>query len=126
MNEDRDAYIGSRDYILERSWVTELWMRVIQKAIDDLALFIRMEEDGEKISEEEWAYGETAHGFLFDPHYVIDLAGKGATLEELLENWGCHDIKGWREMTRERILLLVKEKRKALYTRRSKEYANRR
>lgn len=121
MSEDRDVYIGSRDYILDRSWVTELWMRVIQKAIDDLALFIRMEEDGEKISEEDWLYGETAHGFLFDPDYRVSLDGKETSLADLLENWGCCDIDEWRELTREKVYRLVIEKRKALHIRRNKD-----
>ena len=125
MNEDRDAYIGSRDYILERSWVTELWMRVIQKAIDDLALFTRMYEDKEKISEEEWGYAETAHGFLFDPDYVIDIDGKDVSLADLLDNWGCEDVVGWRTKTSKRVRQLVIEKRKTLQTRRNKEDASR-
>ena len=125
MNEDRDAYIGSRDYILDRSWVTEFWMKVILKAIDDLASISRMEEDEEKISEEEWLYAETAHGFLFDPEYVIDLDGKDITLEELLENWGCEDINKWRERTKQRIQILIVEKRRALQLRRSKDNARR-
>lgn len=114
MQDDRTLYVGSRDFILYRSWVTELWMRVIQKAIDDLALFTRMREDGEKLSEEEEILASTAEGFLFNPEYTIDLAGTEITLEDLLEHWECKDMKRWRSVTRDKVEALVEEKRNAL------------
>ena len=126
MNEDRNTYIGSRDFVLNRSWVTELWMKVIQKAIDDLATFTRTYEDGEKLSDEEKMYADTAYGFLFDPEYAIDLGGYDITLEELLEFWGCESVNRWREDLRERIKVLVVEKRAIIEARRNNDASSNR
>jgi hypothetical protein len=120
---DRDDYLESRDNVLERSWVTELWMRVIQKAIDDLALFTRMHEDGEFISEENMIYANTAYNFLFNPEYTIQIGDIEITVEELISLWGCENPTSWREILKEKIDKLVIIKRKAVKTRRSRNEA---
>lgn len=118
--DDRDRYLSSRDNILERSWETELWMRVILKAIDDLALYRRMHADGENLSEEDIFHADTAYNFLFNPEYTITIGNMELTLEELLAIWGCEDVDGWRKKTRERVKCLEAEKRKAILVRRSR------
>jgi hypothetical protein len=118
--DDRDRYLSSRDNILERSWETELWMRVIQKAIDDLALYRRMHADGEELSEEDVLYADTAYSFLFNPEYTIMIGTMELTLEELLAMWGCENITTWRERVRKKVQVLEQEKRKAILARRSR------
>jgi hypothetical protein len=121
MDDDRDAFFGSKDPVLERSWPTELWMRVIQKAIDDLALFTRMHEDGEVLTEEDIFHANTAYSFLFSEGYTFDLGGFDITLDELLEFWKCENVQQWRKKAYKRVKALVISKRKALATRRSRE-----
>lgn len=123
--DDRDRYLSSRDNILERSWETELWMRVIQKAIDDLALYRRMHADGEELSEEDVLYADTAYNFLFNPEYTIMVGTMELTLEELLGMWGCENMTAWRERVREKVKMLEKEKRKAILARRSRNEGDR-
>lgn len=93
-------------------------MRVIQKAIDDLALFTRMREDNEKLSEEDIHYANTAYNFLFNPEYTIQIGKMELTTEELISLWGCEDVGGWRIRVRKRVKRLVKAKRRAVETRR--------
>jgi hypothetical protein len=122
--EEENPYIGCRNNILDRSWVTELWMRVIQKAIDDLAVAIRMHEDGEPLSEEDKFNADTAYNFLFIDGYTISIGDaekpKDITTAELISIWGCEDINMWREGIVEKLKQLVEEKRKAVYTRRGR------
>jgi len=124
MENNHDAYIGCRDDILSRSWVTELWMRVIHKAIDDLAIAIRMYEDEEPLSEEDKYNADTAYNFLFVDGYTINIGDQEKSMEvttaELISMWGCEDIKGWREEITDRLQTLVEDKRKAVYTRRGR------
>lgn len=116
--DDRETYLSSRDNVIERSWVTELWMRVIQKAIDDLALFTRMHEDGETLTEEDKMYADTAYSFLFNPEYTVTIGNIEITVEELISIWGCENPERWRDMLRDKIKKLVVTKRKAVETRR--------
>lgn len=120
--DDREAYIGSRDQILDRSWVTLLWMQVIAKAKEDLALFIRMREDGEKLSDEDKFHADTAYNFLFAEDYLIPLGDIEITLEELLGNWReIKNIRTWREEQWKDIKEKAQRKRKALQTRRERQ-----
>ena len=118
MTEDRSNYLTSKHDILRRSWVTELWMRVIQKAIDDLALFTRAHEDGEELSEEDMYYADTAYNFLFDPEYMIRIGKMELTTEELIALWGQENISRWRKRVKKKVKKLVITKRKAVETRR--------
>jgi len=120
--DETEAYIGSRGQVLNRSWPTLLWMEVIKKAEEDLALFIRMHEDGEKLSDEDKFHADTAYGFLFDPEYTIWLGNTEITLEELLENWySVKSMEQWREKQWIKIREKVKRKRTALQTRRIRQ-----
>ena len=93
-------------------------MRVIQKAIDDLALFTRMREDGEELSEEDTYYADTAYNFLFNPEYTIQIGKMELTTEELIALWGQENVHRWRKRVKEKAKRLVKTKRKAVETRR--------
>lgn len=120
--DERQAYIGSRHQVLDRSWVTSLWMQVITKAKEDLALFIRMYEDGEDLSDEDKFYADTAYNFLFVEEYTISLGDIEVTLEELLRNWrNIKSMKDWRKRQWKDIRKKVTQKRKALRTRRERQ-----
>jgi len=71
--EDREAYLTSTNSILEKTWLTDLWMRVIQKAIDDLALFRRTLESDVRLTIDDWDMGTSAYCFLFDDSYRVPI-----------------------------------------------------
>jgi len=123
--DDRTVYIGSRDQVLDRSWVTLLWMEVIAKAKEDLALFLRMHEDGESLSEEDKFYADTAYSFLFVDGYTIALGNTEITIEDLLRNWReIKSIDKWRKQQWKDIRKKVRQKRSALKTRRERQRIN--
>lgn len=112
--KDKDLYIGNRENTLKKSWVTDLWMSVIRKAINDLALYSKVIQDGGKLSEEEITNAETAYGFLFDPEYTIQIGNMELTTEELLSHWPeeFYNIDRWRKDKKEEIKKLIEVKRK--------------
>lgn len=69
--QDRQAELESRNNIISKSFVTDLWMRVITKAIEDLALYKTMRIKGKILDEEDIENEESAKGFLFDDDYII-------------------------------------------------------
>lgn len=120
--DETEAYLGGRGEILNKSWPTLLWMEVIKKAEEDLALFIRMQEDGEKLSDEDKLAADTAYGFLFNPEYTIWLGDIEVTLEELLENWYVvKNMDQWRKREWAKIREKAEKKRAALRTRRTRQ-----
>ena len=70
---DRQAYLESRNKVINKSWVTDLWMRVIQKSIDDIILFRKARICGKKLSEEDKFNEFTAKEFIFNDDYKIPL-----------------------------------------------------
>ena len=50
-----------------------LWIKVINKAIDDLALFIRNFEDEKLLSEDDWKIAQSAYCFLFIDNYSVPI-----------------------------------------------------
>lgn len=72
-SQDRDAHINSRNNVLSKSFVTDLWMKVITRAIDDLALYETMKRKGKELKEEDLENKESAIGFLFDDDYHIPM-----------------------------------------------------
>jgi hypothetical protein len=70
---ERKAYIASRNDILTKSFATDLWMKVINRAIDDLVIYGLYELEGKQLKEEEKEYRDSANGFLFDNEYTISL-----------------------------------------------------
>jgi hypothetical protein len=64
--EDKEAQIGSRSNILSKSFVTELWVKVIRRAIDDIALYQTIRKLGRTLSEEDLQFEESAYSFLFN------------------------------------------------------------
>lgn len=71
--DDREAQLASRSDVLTKSFATDLWMRVIQRAIDDLALFRFMRAKGKTLKEDELKDEASAKGFLFDDDYTIPM-----------------------------------------------------
>jgi hypothetical protein len=77
-----------------------------------------MHEDGEKLSEEDIHYADTAYNFLFNPEYTIQIGKMELTTKELISLWGCEDVDGWRVRLKDKVKKLVKAKRRAVETRR--------
>ena len=71
--KDRIAYIGSRNNVLNKSFVTDLWMKVIHRAIDDIVAYRIAKESNKRIREEELESVNDAYGFLFHDEYKIPL-----------------------------------------------------
>lgn len=72
-NADREAHIESRTNVLSKSFVTDLWMKVITRAIDDAALYKVMRIKGKVLKEEDLENEASAIGFLFDDDYKIPM-----------------------------------------------------
>jgi DNA-directed RNA polymerase subunit RPC12/RpoP len=72
-NVERNAFISSRNDVLNKSFAADLWMKVINRAIDDLVIYTIYELEGKELKEEEKEYKESAYGFLFDENYTIAL-----------------------------------------------------
>jgi hypothetical protein len=77
---DRNAHLASRSNVSIKTFATNLWMRVISRAIDDIALYEFMREVGRELKDEEQECEASAVGFLFsDEHrvpiddYLIDI-----------------------------------------------------
>jgi len=72
-NSDRTAYIQSRQDILNKTFVVDLWTKVIVRAIEDLAAYRIQRRIKKKLSEEELIFEASAHGFLFDDNWRIPI-----------------------------------------------------
>lgn len=68
---DRQIQLSCRNDVLSKSFVTDIWMRVITRAIDDVALYKIMRAQGKELSEEEAEFESSANAFLFDEEYRI-------------------------------------------------------
>lgn len=71
--EDRLAQLVSRTDTISKSFVTDLWMKVLHRAIDDVVLYTVMRENGVELKEEDLEFEASAHGFLFDDEYRIPM-----------------------------------------------------
>ena len=71
--EDRDAHLTSRSQVINKSGEADLWIEVIQKSINDIALFKTLRQEGKKLTEEEEEYEESAWRFIFDDEYRIPM-----------------------------------------------------
>jgi ribosomal protein S27E len=85
-NDDREAQIGSRDNIFNKSFVTDLWMKVITKAIEDVALYTVMRKKGKVLREEDLDNEHSAISFLFDKNHKVPL-------DDYLVNVSCPKCK---------------------------------
>lgn len=72
-NQERNAYISSRNDILTKSFATDLWLKVISRAIDDLVMYQTYRAEGKELRDDEKEYEATAYGFLFDEEYTVPL-----------------------------------------------------
>ena len=70
-NDDRFAQLSSRTKTINKSFVTDLWMKVLHRAIDDLVLCRFIRESGKTIKPEDLELEESAYKFLFDDEYRI-------------------------------------------------------
>jgi len=68
---DRYAQLSSRSDILSKSFTTDVWMKVITRAIDDVALYEFMRQEGKKLKEEELEFEASAKSFLFNENEKI-------------------------------------------------------
>jgi len=72
-NEDRLAQLSSRTETIRKSFVTDLWMKVLHRAIDDIVLYTVMRDNGIPLKEEDIEFEQSAYGFLFDDDYRIPM-----------------------------------------------------
>jgi len=68
---DREAFISSRNNVLGKSFATDLWMKVIHRAIDDIVMYKSMRETDKSLSEEDEEFEDSAYHFLFNDNYRI-------------------------------------------------------
>jgi hypothetical protein len=69
---EREAQIGDRNNTADKLNVTELWMKVLHKAVDDIATYSLKQEREELTKEEEFDLAN-AYGILFDPDWRIHI-----------------------------------------------------
>jgi len=72
-NEDREAQLSSRTETISKSFVTDLWMKVLHRAIDDVVLYKTMRMNGTPLKEEDLEFEQSAYDFLFDDDYRIPM-----------------------------------------------------
>jgi uncharacterized protein (DUF4415 family) len=72
--QDKEAQLSSRNDVTNKSFVADLWMKVLYRAIDDIVIFRIMRENNEELKEEDLDNEASAYGFLFDKdhHLYID------------------------------------------------------
>jgi hypothetical protein len=69
----RYAQLSSRTDVLSKSFTTDLWMKVITRAIDDVALYTFLHREEKELTEEELLLASSAYSFLFDDDYRIPI-----------------------------------------------------
>jgi hypothetical protein len=72
-NQERNAFIASRNDVLYKSFAMDLWLKVISRAIDDLVIYGLYRAEGKELKDDEKEYEASAYGFLFDEEYTIPL-----------------------------------------------------
>lgn len=71
--EDREAHISSRSDILSKSFVTDLWMKVISRAVDDLVSIALIKKQDTELKDEDKELENSATSFLFNDDHRIAL-----------------------------------------------------
>lgn len=66
----REDYINSRNDVIRKSDATELWTKVISKAIDDI-IYYTVLENKQNLKEEEEACRKNAREFLFNDEHRV-------------------------------------------------------
>jgi hypothetical protein len=72
-HDDRLAQLSSRSGIIRKSFVTDLWMKVLNRAIDDLVMYKVMRDNGVILKEEDLELENSAHSFLFNDKHRIPI-----------------------------------------------------
>lgn len=69
----RQDYLNSRTDVVKKCYATDLWIKVISKAIDDIIYYrvIKEKENKRPLKEEEQIDFDNAIAFLFDDDYKI-------------------------------------------------------
>ncbi len=99
---DKEIHLHDRNDLTTKSNITDLWIKVLHKAVEDIVLFRLMKEEEKELTEEEKGYEKSAYGLLFDPKYKIPfddyyvkvICKCGATKQQLIslvvaENYKC-------------------------------------
>jgi len=73
IEEEREASFSARQSISNefKKWPTDLWMKVIQRAIEDAAFAKSLRDSGKELSQEIIEWEESSLSFLFDPNHRI-------------------------------------------------------
>ena len=72
-NEDRLAQLSSRTATINKSFVTDLWMKVLHRAINDIVLYTIMKDNNIQLKEEDLEFEQSAYNFLFNDDYRIPI-----------------------------------------------------
>jgi hypothetical protein len=71
--QEREDQLGSRNSVVGKTWATDLWVRVVQRAVEDLITFKKMRAAGKIPDADDLLDEESAIGFLFDDDYTIPM-----------------------------------------------------
>jgi hypothetical protein len=69
--EDRYAQLSSRNNVIGKSFVTDLWTKVLHRAIDDIVMYTIMRENNTELKQEDLELEESAHSLLFNDDHRI-------------------------------------------------------
>lgn len=70
-SNDRDALLTSRNSTIDKLDDTTLWLKVIEKAIEDIVYFKVARTRGRKLNQEQLEQEASAHSFLFNDEHII-------------------------------------------------------
>jgi hypothetical protein len=73
IREEREAVFSARQSISNdfKKWPTDLWMKVIQRAIEDAAFAKSLRDSGEELTDEVLDWEDSAIEFLFNDNHKI-------------------------------------------------------
>ena len=68
---DREAQLTSRNNVIGKSFVTDLWTKVLHRAIDDIVIYRIMKESSVELKPEDIELEESAYSLLFNNDHRI-------------------------------------------------------
>lgn len=68
---EQEAQLASRNNVIKKSFVTDLWIKVLHRAIDDIVMYFIEREKGTKLKQEDLEIEQSAYDLLFDDDYRI-------------------------------------------------------
>jgi hypothetical protein len=68
---DQFAQLSSRNNVIGKSFVTDLWTKVLHRAIDDIVMYTIMREAGTELKQEDLELEDSANSLLFNDEHRI-------------------------------------------------------